>query len=110
VLAQGLNILTLLLDPGVIVLGGGFSRAGDALLEPLGERMTSGLAWRDRPEVLTSELGDEAGRIGAAILAFRGGRPRRGHRLVVRGIRQRAVSSATAPTGTCAVSTWSARP
>lgn len=70
VLAQGLNILTLLLDPGVIVLGGGFSRAGDALLEPLGERMTSGLAWRDRPEVLTSELGDEAGRIGAAILAF----------------------------------------
>lgn len=71
VLAQGLNILTLLLDPGVIVLGGGFSRAGDALLEPLTARMSSGLAWRERPEVLTSELADGAGRVGAAILAFR---------------------------------------
>ena len=69
-LARGLNILTLLLDPGVIVLGGGFSRAGEVLLEPLAERMTAGLAWRERPEVLTSELADEAGRIGAAILAF----------------------------------------
>lgn len=71
VLAQGLNILTLLLDPGVIVLGGGFSRAGDALLDPLTERMASGLAWRERPEVLMSELADGAGRVGAAILAFR---------------------------------------
>ncbi len=70
VLAQGLNILTLLLDPGVIVLGGGFSRAGDALLEPLAARMSAGLAWRERPELLTSELADEAGRVGAAILAF----------------------------------------
>ena len=70
-LAQELNILTLLLDPGVIVLGGGFSRAGDALLEPLTERMASGLAWRERPEVLMSELADGAGRVGAAILAFR---------------------------------------
>ena len=53
------------------MLGGGFSRAGDALLEPLRERMASGLAWRERPEVLMSELTDGAGRVGAAILAFR---------------------------------------
>ncbi len=71
VLAQGLNTLTLLLDPAVIVLGGGFSRAGDTLLTPLTARMSAGLAWRKRPRVVRSELGGDAGRIGAAILAFR---------------------------------------
>lgn len=71
VLAQGLNILTLLLDPEVIVLGGGFSRAGDRLMVPLAERMQAGLAWRGRPRLRLGELGDDAGRTGAAILAFR---------------------------------------
>ncbi len=70
VLAQGLNILTLLLDPGVIVLGGGFSQAGAALMDPLTARMSEGLAWRRRPEVVRSLLGGDAGRSGAAILAF----------------------------------------
>lgn len=70
VLAQGLNILTLLLDPGLIVLGGGVSHAGDALFAPLGERMAAGLAWRERPPVVRSALGGDAGRAGAALLAF----------------------------------------
>jgi glucokinase len=71
VLAQGLNVLTILLDPGLIVIGGGLARAGDALLEPLTARMEAGLAWRSRPPVVLSELGDGAGRVGAAVLAFR---------------------------------------
>jgi glucokinase len=29
------------------------------------------LAWRDSPQIVQSHLGDEAGRTGAAILAFR---------------------------------------
>jgi glucokinase len=70
VLARGLAILTLLLDPGVIVLGGGFSQAGDALFTPLAERMREGLAWREPPVVVRSSLGGDAGRIGAALLAF----------------------------------------
>ncbi|WP_285114450.1 ROK family protein [Leifsonia sp. fls2-241-R2A-40a] len=70
VLAQGLNILTLLLDPGLIVLGGGVSHAGDALFGPLSDRMSAGLAWRDRPPVVRSALGGDAGRTGAALLAF----------------------------------------
>lgn len=70
VLAQGLDILTLLLDPGVIVLGGGVSHAGAALFEPLGERMSAGLAWRERPRVVRSAFGGDAGRAGAALLAF----------------------------------------
>lgn len=71
VLAQGLTILTLLLDPGVIVLGGGFSQAGDRLFAPLASRMTAGLAWREPPRVVRSSLGGDAGRAGAALLAFR---------------------------------------
>ena len=70
VLAQGLAILTLLLDPRVIVIGGGFAQAGETLLGPVRERLADLLVWRDRPEVVQSVLGDEAGRTGAAILAF----------------------------------------
>jgi glucokinase len=70
VLAQGLAIMTLLLDPGIIVLGGGFSQAGPALMGPLGLPLADGLAWRGAPEIVLSQLGNEAGRIGAAVLAF----------------------------------------
>ncbi|MDQ0895092.1 ROK family protein [Agromyces ramosus] len=71
VLAQGLAILTLLLDPRVIVIGGGFAQAGETLLGPVREGLADLLAWRDPPEVVQSVLGGEAGRTGAAILAFR---------------------------------------
>lgn len=71
VLAQGLAILTLLLDPRVIVIGGGFAQAGETLLGPVREELAGLLAWREPPEVVQSVLGDEAGRTGAAILAFR---------------------------------------
>lgn len=69
-LAQGLTIVTLLLDPGVIVLGGGFSHAGAALLDPVTRHLQESLAWREAPEVVLSSLGGDAGRIGAAVLAF----------------------------------------
>ncbi|MEX1078378.1 MAG: ROK family protein [Homoserinimonas sp.] len=69
VLAQGLAIMTLMLDPRIIVLGGGFSNAGEVLLSPVRAALKGGLTWRDTPEVVLSELGGEAGRIGAAILA-----------------------------------------
>ncbi|WP_345068657.1 ROK family protein [Leifsonia kafniensis] len=71
VLGQGLAIMTLLLDPRVIVIGGGFAHAGDALFTPLREALTAGLAWREAPRVVQALLGSEAGRIGASILAFR---------------------------------------
>lgn len=70
VLAQGLTILTLLLDPRVIVLGGGVSHAGDALFRPLERAVSAGLAWRDRPAIVRSGLGGDAGRAGAGLLAF----------------------------------------
>lgn len=70
VLAQGLAILTLLLDPTVIVLGGGLAQAGNVLLDPVKAELASGLGWRNAPDVLLSGLGSEAGQIGAAILAY----------------------------------------
>ncbi|MCZ2821026.1 ROK family protein [Modestobacter sp. VKM Ac-2977] len=71
VLAQGLVTATLLLDPTTIVLGGGFTAAGDALLEPVRAGLAAGLAWRSAPPVRVAELGSEAGWIGAAALALR---------------------------------------
>ena len=71
VLAQGLAIMTLLLDPKVIVIGGGFAQAGEALFAPLAQALSAGLTWREAPPLVHAQLGSEAGRIGASILAFR---------------------------------------
>lgn len=70
VLAQGLVTMTLMLDPGVIVLGGGVSQAGDAMFGPLERKVRDGLAWRAAPSIVQSALGGDAGRTGAGLLAF----------------------------------------
>jgi len=69
-LALGLATLTLTVDPSAIVLGGGISRAGQALLGPVRAELDRQLTWRSAPRLVTTSLGTEAGRIGAAILAF----------------------------------------
>jgi predicted NBD/HSP70 family sugar kinase len=70
-LALGLKAVTLLIDPAVIVLAGGVSRSGDALLGPLRRELAESLAWREAPEIRLSQLGTAGGHIGAAVLAFR---------------------------------------
>ncbi len=70
-LTTGLATITLLVDPDVVVLGGGVAQAGDTLLLPLRERLSAALAWREAPRITTAALGVEAGRIGAAMLGFR---------------------------------------
>jgi predicted NBD/HSP70 family sugar kinase len=67
-LAVGAAALVLTLDPHMVVLGGGFSRSADLLLDPLRREL-------DRrcirtPEVLASTLGDECVVLGAARLAL----------------------------------------
>jgi glucokinase len=66
--------LAAVLDPGMFVLGGGVSAAGELLREPaersLQERITA-RAYRDVPAVRLAELGPEAGIVGAADLARR---------------------------------------
>ncbi len=69
-LALGLVTVTMMLDPAVIVLGGGLAEAGAVLLDPLRAALERRLAWRTPPPILASMLGLAAGRIGAAMLAF----------------------------------------
>jgi len=69
-LALGLASVTLLVDPATVVVAGGVSRAGEALLAPLRVELSRALAWREAPELRTSTLGTSGGRIGAAVLAF----------------------------------------
>jgi len=70
-LALGLKSVTLLIDPEVVVLAGGVSRAGAALVDPLASALQESLVWRSAPEIRLSQLGTSGGRIGAAVLAFR---------------------------------------
>jgi glucokinase len=69
-LSLALATYTLLLDPSLIVLGGGLSEAGPALLDPLTPRLAARLAFRPAPPLRTSTLGVTAGMLGAALLAW----------------------------------------
>ena len=69
-LARTLIGCVLLLDPQLIVLGGGLSLAGDALLRPLAERIEAGLAWRPPVPLRAAHFGDRSGQIGAALIGW----------------------------------------
>lgn len=81
-LAHVLIGCVLLLDPALIVLGGGLALAGDALLDPLAERLRAGLAWRAAagrpaaPALRAARFGDQAGRVGAALIGWQVARSR----------------------------------
>jgi glucokinase len=74
-LADALGIVSLLVGPALMVIGGGLSRAGEALVGPLR------LALRERTplvhpaDVAASALGDRGGLVGAALLARDGWAP-----------------------------------
>ena len=60
-----------LLDPEVIVLGGGVSKAGNYLLDPLVREFPQYVLFNDQPlpSVKIAVLGSEAGIIGASMLS-----------------------------------------
>ncbi len=71
-LGQGMADLAAVLDPGLFLLGGGVSDAGDLLLLPAREAFRARLTGAgNRPEadVRLAELGNDAGIVGAADLA-----------------------------------------
>ena len=70
--ALGLGNLATLLDPDVIVLGGGLVEAGELLLGPVRDAFPSlvmSASHRPPVPILAAELGERAGAIGAALLA-----------------------------------------
>lgn len=73
-LGVGMADVTALLDPGVFVIGGGVSEAGDLLLGAVKRAYKESVSGSDiRPiaEVRLAELGNKAGVVGAADLARR---------------------------------------
>jgi glucokinase len=68
-LADGLRIGVTLYDPDVIVVGGGLAEAGAALFDPLSSALAKKLTFQTMPEIVPAALGDEAGCLGAALLA-----------------------------------------
>jgi glucokinase len=78
-LSLALATYTLLLDPSVIVLGGGLAEAGPALFDPVRTRLVKRLAFRSAPPLRPAALGMDAGMLGAALLGWRAaGRPELG--------------------------------
>jgi glucokinase len=72
-LGEGVASLVNILDPEIVVIGGGVGEAGDVLFGPLREAFLASVEGADvRPEVpiVPAQLGNEAGAIGAALLAF----------------------------------------
>ncbi len=70
-LAQAIGSVINFLDPEIIVLGGGVSKAGSFLLDPIRALYSQYVIFRDQPmaEVDLAVLGADAGIIGAAMLS-----------------------------------------
>lgn len=71
-LGFALTTYTMLLDPALIVVGGGLAEAGETLLAPVRAELSARVRWRVPPRVVQAALGASAGRLGAAISAWRG--------------------------------------
>jgi glucokinase len=72
-LGEGIAGLVNVLDPEVVVVGGGAVGAGDLLLEPARRAFTGAVEaseFRPPVSILAAELGNDAGVVGAAALAL----------------------------------------
>ncbi|MBM0278091.1 ROK family protein, partial [Micromonospora tarensis] len=69
-LADGLATGQALFDVATIVLGGGLAQAGDRLFTPLRAALHERMTFHREPRLVPAALGDEAGCLGAALLAL----------------------------------------
>ena len=73
-IGEGLASVAAILDPGLVVLGGGVSEAGNLLIDPAlasFRRQLTGRGHRPEARFVLARLGNDAGMIGAADLAAR---------------------------------------
>jgi glucokinase len=74
-LAVGLANIIAFVNPQTIALGGGVSSAGDFMLDavrPLADVLTT-MVPRGTTQIVVASLGNDAGQVGAASMALRGG-------------------------------------
>jgi glucokinase len=71
-LGAGIGSLVNVFDPELVVVGGGFGDALDLMLEPALETLHRDALppGRDSVRVVPAELGEEAGMVGAGLIAF----------------------------------------
>ncbi|NJP46877.1 ROK family protein [Actinacidiphila epipremni] len=69
-LAAGLVTGFTLLDPRVLIVGGGLAEAGDTLFGPLRAAVESRITFQKLPRIAPAALGDTAGCLGAGLLAW----------------------------------------
>lgn len=70
-LVDVLHTTITLLGPEIVVVGGGLAEAEDLLLPPLAAQLDKRLTFQRRPQIVRAALGDQAGCLGAALLAGR---------------------------------------
>jgi glucokinase len=70
-LGRALVNYVLLMDPELILIGGGMAASGAAVLRPLSREVQAGLAWRRAPAISNGKFAGDAGRRGAGLLAWR---------------------------------------
>lgn len=71
-IAQGIGSLIALLDPSIVVLGGGLSAVADGFIDGVSEKLVPAVVggeYRPAVPVVAAEFGPEAGAVGAAIRA-----------------------------------------
>jgi glucokinase len=71
-LGRGLANLVAMLDPELIVIGGGLGSVGDMMLDPAREALAASLFGRPHaapPSIVTAAFGERATAIGAALRA-----------------------------------------
>jgi glucokinase len=74
-LALGLANVVAFVNPEIIALGGGVSSAGDFMLDAVRGRVDelTTMVPRGTTRIVVAQLGNDAGQVGAATMAFRGG-------------------------------------
>ncbi|MFD9002838.1 ROK family protein [Streptomyces sp. NPDC059582] len=69
-LADGLVTALTLLDPRILIIGGGLAEAGETLFSPLRDAVRRRVTFQKLPSIVPAALGDTAGCLGAGLLAW----------------------------------------